>query len=869
MDSERWRRINDIFHRVVDLTPRDRSRELDAACAGDERLREEVERLLASDSRGGTDPDGALFERVAARGVTEPGRDPLVGRLVGHYRLVERLGEGGMGVVYRAERADGLFTQDVAVKLIRSERATRATVRRFELERRTLAGLEHPSIARLLDGGTTAEGTPYFVMELVRGEPISLAVERARLGLEARLRLFVEVCRAVHHAHQNLIIHCDLKPANILIDEDGRPRLLDFGIARLLEESPSPSASPATLANILTPEYASPEQLSGGPVTTAIDIYALGVVLYELLAGRRPFESDSRSLLEWERLVREATPTRPSARLEHGTRPWNPSRLRGDLDRIVLMALRAEPERRYSSVAELAEDIERHLDGRPVRARTSSFGYLATKFIGRNRVAVVAALLVLGAVLFALLAAERGARLAQEEAFHAQAEADSFQSIATFLMEGFLPAHPSDDPDWQSRARARVLTQAEQVRRQYVGSEHQRANLIDTLGQVCRRLDLEVDAASLMEEAKSIRERFFGRDSIEYAISLRSLGQLAYDKGEYGRGVELLNEALAIHRAHEGSTHADVAAIANDLAACLRSVGKIDESEALHREALERRTRDSRATLPVAESLNNIAGICFARGRYDEAIEGLREASTIRSSILGPTHILSVQTLSNLGLAYWRAGRADEAIRETRRAEEGYRALGIDGEDGLAVTLSNLSTMQLGTKDAQGAAKSLDEALAIQRKRLHPDHPRLAVSLAKLAAVHQASGHADLARSAWQEAIRIRRVGSDAPRDLAEALVGCAAFLAEVGACSEAGPLVDEALATLVTRSIEDPATRARALFVRGDCLAKGGELAAAVAAISEAIEVSTEAPQLNEAERERFRERLKSLQGAAIDGSH
>jgi serine/threonine protein kinase len=368
VENERWRRVEELFHRAVVLGAPERTALLNAECGADGELRAELERLLQCDAA-----ESDAFSRVEAR----PPRtlaDPLLGRNLGAYRLTARIAAGGMGVVYRAERSDGLFEQEVAIKLIRTERATEWMLRRFEFERRTLAALQHPCIARLYDGGTTEDGCPYFVMELVRGEAIDRYCERERRTIAERLRLFVQVCRAVHFAHQSLVVHCDLKPANMLIDERGLPRLLDFGIARLLEDGPdqaTPVAS-GTIARVLTPEYASPEQLAGAPVTTALDVYSLGVVLYELLTGRRPFHSESRSPADWERLVRQQAAERPSTRVLRadvvsGTASRAASfrstpaalrrALRGDLDRIVLMALRKEPERRYASMHEFADDL--------------------------------------------------------------------------------------------------------------------------------------------------------------------------------------------------------------------------------------------------------------------------------------------------------------------------------------------------------------------------------------------------------------------------------------------------------------------------------------------------------------------------------
>ena len=837
MTADRWRRVETIFHRAADLAPAERKALLDAECAGDVALRAEVEQLLRGDASG----DDA-FSRLEAHTRSV---DPLLGRRLGVYELKARLAQGGMGVVYRADRVDGLFQQEVAIKLIRADGQSDGMLRRFEFERRTLAALQHPGIARLHDGGTTAEGFPYFVMELVRGEPIDLYCARERLPMVARLRLFLQVCRSVHFAHQNLVVHCDLKPANVLIDDRGVPRLLDFGIARLLETEPEASPTTATrgLNRLLTPEYASPEQLAGGAVTTAHDVYSLGVVLYELATGRRPFEPAGTSAAEWERTVRERSPERPSTRAlrtegEHRpdtvaaafrTSPTGLRRaLRGDLDRIVLMALRKEPERRYASVQEFADDVERHLAGRPVRAHGNSLGYLAAKFVRRNRVAVVAAAVVLASLVFGLVAARRGERIAQAEAEHATMEADSFSGIADFLMDAFLPTQPAEDPAWQQRARERVLAHAARVHRQHADSDHVRGNLIDTLGKVAMRLDLYDEAATLMAEARDIRTRAFGASSIEVALSLRSLGQLEFQRGDHAAAARLFEAALPIHRAAPGATHADVAGLCNDLATSLRNLGRNQEAAVLHQEALALRRARGGRTLHVAESLNNLAAVHLDRGELDVALGHLREALTIRSAILGDDHPLAVQGLSNLALVLWRHGDQEEALSTMVRAEVGYRALGHDGEDGLGLVLTNLATMQTERRDLDAAAATIDRALALQRKSLGPDHPALATTLARLAVLQHMRQHDEEARATWTEVIAIRR-RAGASRELAVALHGQAVFLYDRKEHDAAIPLLEEAVVLHRAMEAPDQAELGRAELVLGRCLARNGAFAPAI----------------------------------------
>jgi len=495
-----------------------------------------------------------------------------------------------------------------------------------------------------------------------------------------------------------------------------------------------------------------------------------------------------------------------------------------------------------------------------VRARGNSLVYRASKFVRRNRVAVAAGIAVLAALLFGLFAARRSERIAEAEALHARIEADSFQSIASFLMDAFLPARPSEDAAWLGRARERILAQAERVHRQYADSDHMRANLLDTLGQVCLRLDLFDDAESLMREALAIRKQAFGSRSMEYALSLRSLGQLKYQVGEYAEAARLLGEALPLHRSAESSTHADVAGLANDLAACLRNLGRGAEAETLHRESLALRRAKNDGTLPVAESLNNLAGVHLGRGEYELAITELREALAIRNAILGDGHLLTLQTLSNLAGALWRNAEIAEAREVMQRAETGYRALGEDGEDGLGLVLANLAAMQIADGDLGGAASSLEEALALQQKHLGDDHPLVAVTLAKLAVLDHARHREDEARRAWEDVLRIRRAAQAPPRDLAEALYGYGVFLSDVGECDQATPLVEQAIGLHHSQDLEDPTGLGRAEHVLGNCLSRIGELELARGHLQEAARLLDASPAATPAERSRVHQSLEEL---------
>jgi serine/threonine protein kinase/Tfp pilus assembly protein PilF len=428
MNPGNWKKVELIFHRAVDLDARARSTYLDAECGSDGALRHEVEALLRSEPGAG-DKIRHTVEQEAVRLLQAADAS---GERLGAWRLLRPLQHGGMGVVYFAERADDAYRKKVAIKVLHNTLATEHERKRFRRERQILANLEHPGIARLIDGGTRADGSPYLVMEYVEGQPIDRYCTDHRLGLEARVRLFQQVCLAVAHAHRQHVVHRDLKPANILVGKDGAPKLLDFGIAKLLDPATDPPSGPQTRAEDrrLTPEYASPEQLSGAAIGYASDIYALGVVLYELLAGCLPYQLNGLSLDEMLHAVRQTDPLPPSAALarrEPNDRELAP-RLRGDLDNIVMKALQREPHARYANADDLAADVERYLAGEPVSARPPTPVVRLTRFVRRHRMATVIGLALIAcgvlAALYVKTVYDAERRIDALIASHASAQAD-------------------------------------------------------------------------------------------------------------------------------------------------------------------------------------------------------------------------------------------------------------------------------------------------------------------------------------------------------------------------------------------------------------------------------------------------------------
>src|SRR5579863_2590908 len=456
LNPERWQQVKELLATALEMDPAARTAYLDRACADDPPLRSDLDRYLAADQEAGVEllnTPAKEIEIIDSSGEASP----RVGRRVGPYQIMEQIGTGGMGEVYRAFRADDQYRKQVAIKLVRAGQDSSFVVSRFKNERQILASLDHPNIARLHDGGTTEDGLPYFVMELIDGQPIDQYCAQRGLSVPERLKLFMQVCSAVQYAHQRLIIHRDIKPGNILVASDGTPKLLDFGIAKILDPEAVTGQIDATLTvfRILTPGYASPEQVKGEPITTASDVYSLGVVLYELLTGQHPYRQPNSTPQEIARAVCEVEPERPSTavrRMETTERhrdSQGPSAatnildssierrgklLRGDLDNIVLMALRKDPQRRYASVEQFAEDIRRHLGSLPVLARKDTVGYRASKFVTRHKAGVIAAAVVLIILLVAMAITVRQARIARQERARAERRFNDVRKLANSLI---------------------------------------------------------------------------------------------------------------------------------------------------------------------------------------------------------------------------------------------------------------------------------------------------------------------------------------------------------------------------------------------------------------------------------------------------
>ncbi len=767
MTPERWAAAQQLFEAALACPGDARAAFVDREAA-DRELGELVHGLLAADAeeRAGT-PLVSVVSDAVAEATAHP-RPPL--ERLGPYKLVKMLGEGGMGAVYLAERDDDEFLQQVAVKVVRGlldpER-----VRQFRVERQILAWLEHPNIARLLDGGTTPEGLPYLVMEHVEGVPIDEHCDTQRLTVDARLQLFLEVCDAVSHAHRSLIVHRDIKPGNIMVTEAGVPKLLDFGIARLaLEGAPDATAQPG---RILTAEYASPEVVRGEQVTTAADVYALGVLLYELVTGARPLRFATMTSAEIERVVCHVTPLEASAatyaradrvpppeeraRARRATPGSLSARLAGDLDAIIRKALHKEQTRRYVSVEALASDLRRHLNGRPVEARAANWSYVAARFVTRHRSGVGAAtllLLVVGAA--AVTFSVQAARLAEERDRTAR-ERDTAQQVLGFLTELFEVSNPDARVGGPVTARELIDRGAERIDAELAGKPVIQAQVLGTMGTVYGSLGIYDRSAALLERGLELRRATIGRDHPETATALEGLAEAYRKLARFDEAETLHREALALKRRTNAAPKSLASSLSN-LGLTLTERGRYADAEPLLREAIELwRAHDGPTALPLAVGLDNLASTLRQQGRLDDAVPVLERAIAIRRQRLGNGHPALAQVLGHLGQVFNAQGdlaRAEPLLREALEIRQ--RAYGPD-HPGTITALTSLTSLLHDQGKLAAAEPLYRAALASAGKRLGSTHPDYAVQLDNLATLLEDWRRYGEAEALYRQSLAIRR----------------------------------------------------------------------------------------------------------------
>jgi serine/threonine protein kinase/Tfp pilus assembly protein PilF len=846
-----------ILSRALDLEPEERERFVLEACGADDRLAAQLVRLLASAQSQDLAPGGALAGPLAGSWLErdEDAADAaqgVEGERLGPWRLVEEIGRGGMAVVFLAERADGQFSQRAAVKLIKRGVDTDEVVARFAQERQILASLQHANIARLLDGGVAPDGRPWFAMEHVDGEPIDRWADTRKATARERVAKLVVAARAVAAAHRRLVVHRDLKPSNILVTRADEVKLLDFGIAKLLDPEGWEGGAPATLTamRLLTPEYASPEQLRGEPVTTSSDVYQLGLLLYELLTGRRArrsrgsIESIERSLAE-ERLKPSAAVTRPetgspSPEEVAAARATTPDRLRrelsGDLDAIVARTLALEPEKRYGSAEQLADDLERWLEHQPVQARRASLAHRARSFVRRHKVgasfAAAAALFVALSTGTLTVYAGRVAR----ERDRARVEARKADEVRRFLLSLFEGARPGQAKGHDVTA-AQLLERGKRRLSDLAGEPETRVELLGVLGTIYRELGDYAESEALLEEGLRRLEKR-GETGPPLPDALARLGDLRRRQGRFEEAEVLLRRALALWRAQREPAEDQIAGTLGDLGLTLNDRGLYAQAEPVLREALAREERlHGSEHLHVAASVNDVAFVLERRGNLSAAEDLYRRAAKSKLRLLGGDHPSYGVTLHNLARALQARGDLEQAETVCREALAVRRkALGPRHSE-VALTLYILAKIRAARADAAEAEALYREALDIQREAVKK-HPQLAWTLTGLAGVI-AQRNASQAEGLYLEALGLlRSLGTKPNPTLSGILMPYGSFLCARGRAGEALPLLEEARRIRREFFGKDDPRSAETSAALGTCLAGAGRAREGIALLEESVRV-------------------------------
>lgn len=838
MTAARLETVKAIFHDARELLPHQRNAFLADACGVDEQLRREVNELLASDQA----MDGFMADAPAALALELFGRleaNPDVGRTIAQYKLIECIGSGGMGSVYLAERADQQFRMQVAVKLIKRGMDTASVLRRFHHERQILASLDHPNIARLLDGGTTDDGRPYFVMEYIKGERIDRYAEERQLSVTDRLELFRQVCGAVSYAHQHLVVHRDLKPSNILVTADGTPKLLDFGIAKIVAEDGSANTlATMTAMPAMTPEYASPEQIDGVPATTLSDVYSLGAVLYELLSGRPPFRLQNRSSKELERISTKHIdkPSAVVARAEDGRR------LRGDLDNIVLMAMRKETGRRYRSVEQFSEDIRRHLAGRPVIARPDTLSYRAGKFLQRNRLGVAAAALLLVSLVAGVVATAqqaRRARVQEQRARVAQARAERrFNDVRKLANNVLFDYHDAIQAlPGATKVRERLVRDALTYLDSLAGEVHDDTSLqrelaaayervgdvrggkaIGSLGDTAGALDSYTKAFRIREALLQTRPN----DAVaqrDVAESERKIGDLLLDTAETSDGVEHLRKARAVYldltrvQPAKQDLQFELADTCNKLGHALMVRG--DEAGALEQfraalaicePAAANHPSDAVSRRTLWHAYDGIGDVLFGQRDATGAIEANDKALALGNALLADD-AMNADYRRHLVLSYKNGADYRRFSDKPRALDYFRRAIALEEE-----------------------LLAADPANALTRRDLGYTHKRVAEFFANLKDYAQALSHFNQAREIFEKAV------ADAPGDIlsrfrvASCGAGVAGMEARLGRIDDS--LEECRKTSALLRDISEDATNSQHRHLRAEACEYLGYAYTALAAV-------------------------------------
>ncbi len=737
MDAKRWEKVQLIFDKVVDIDVSQREKLLDELCESDDVLKKEVLSLLEADSE-----NLSILEKPASElmNIGQPGS--MVGKKIGQYHIISQIGYGGMGEVYLAERDDKQFNQKVALKIIKKGMDSSETVRRFQTERQILAKLVHPNIANLYDGGITDDGLPYFTMEYVEGEPINEFCDNKQLSISRRIELFLQVLDAVQYAHKNFIVHRDLKPANIIVTNDGQLKLLDFGIAKLLSENvidENQVDMTQTGLRIMTPGYASPEQVKGEPITTSSDVYSLGVLLYELLSGQSPYNIAGKTAGELEQIICHTNPKKPSTAIiktgdsskQRDTFPQKLQKmLHGDLDNICLKALEKEQIRRYNSSEQFADDIKRYINGHPVMARPATIIYRTNKFISRHKGAVFAfsffIIFIISLISFYTM------KLADERD-KAQFEAEKAKQISQFMISIFEVADPSQSQGETITARQLVDEGVKRLDEELADQPIIKSEMMKELGGVYYSLGLLEKSKELYEKSLILLKEYNSNNLIGIAGVYHNLGDVNYDLGLYKLADTLYNEAYTLKKSVLADNDTLIAIELISLATLSRLENNFKKSQKLYQEALQIQLAVmEKPHLEIAYTMNNLGRLYQNNEMLDTAEIFLKESLSMRREILGDNNFEVVASMGSLASLYYRSKKVEEAEKLYNMALNVL--LKLVGEDhhytgGIMQSLANVETK---LKKYDKAEEHYLRSYQILLMNLPEDHVNIAFPLAGL-----------------------------------------------------------------------------------------------------------------------------------------
>jgi serine/threonine-protein kinase len=788
---EKTLRAADIVKSSLERTGEELDSFLEQACASDAEIRAEVDSLLKFQAQGDRfiEPGALnLAAEALARDSSLPGD-----QVIGDYKILSRIGAGGMGDVYLAE--DLQFQRKVALKLVRAALSTDDIVTRFRHEEQILASLNDPNIAHLYGGGVTSNGIPFFVMEYVEGLRIDEYCQRHDLSTAARLGLFRKVCSAVHYAHQHLVIHRDLKPSNILVTEVGEPKLLDFGIAKLLKAEDSTPA--VTLAGVMTPDYASPEQVRGDAITTASDVYSLGVIFYELLTGHSPYHVKTRSQGEIARAITEQEPERPSTSITKNASPNPQSKiqnlkyLKGDLDNIALMALRKDPARRYQSVGQFSADIQRHLDGLPVLARKDTFTYRASKFVARNKVAVTASVMVLLAIIAGLVVAiwqGQNARRQRDVAQHERVKAERINEFLQRMLSFSNQSVDSVSPVAQKKdvtVNAMLDQITPQVEIELADQPDVRAKILHTIGSAYASQGQYDSAEKNLRAALETQRALYGEDNAEVAATSIELGVLYMRQMKLAEASRLLERALAFNQKQEQTHSAQFSAMKlaqslEGLAAVRFLQGDVNSAKALLTQALQiassANLQASQRSV-LASIKTDLGTVLVALGDIEKGEPLLRESLALYRQISSQPRWEMGATLTALGMVAWSRNQIDEAMKFLIEGEQTYRQTLGENNSYLAGNLEQQAGVLLRKNDLPGAERKARNALAIVQELSLGNKILLVEPMWLLGNILTKAGQAREAEDFLRQALAI--VSESEPRKLFATVTGLRISLSE------------------------------------------------------------------------------------------